>query len=60
MASDTDKKQADIGLTVLAVFCWILPFAGFVWGPGSWWVYLLWLIAGTGVIFLYDRVSDHG
>jgi hypothetical protein len=55
--SDESKREGDdrFNLTVLAVLGWILPLAGFVWGPGDWWMHVIWLAIGTAVLALYDR-----
>jgi len=56
-----DKKENPLvnpAVDALAVVCWILPLAGLVWGPGAWWVYLLWLVVGTGVIMVVMRDDD--
>jgi len=56
LSDDTpEKKEGDFNLTVLVVLGWILPLAGFVWGPGEWWAYVLWLAIGTALIAAYDR-----
>lgn len=52
MSDDSDNKHDPV-LTGLAVIGWILPLAGFVWGTGPWWAYVLWLLAGTIVILGY-------
>lgn len=50
-----DEKKHDSTLDFLAIVGWALPLAGFVWGPGEWWHYVIWLVVGTALIGLYDR-----
>lgn len=58
MSSATERRREDerVILTVLAVVGWVLPLAGLVWGPGSWWQYMIWLAGGTAAIWWYDRL----
>lgn len=42
------------GATALFLVGWGLPLAGYVWGPGEWWEYLIWLILGTVAICLFE------
>jgi len=52
---ETEQEKDDrFNLTVLAVICWILPLAGFIYGPGEWWAYVIWLVIGTALLALYD------
>lgn len=53
MTAKTDKQRKDeisVGLTALAVMCWVLPLLGLLFGPGAWWAYLIWLALGTVVM----------
>jgi hypothetical protein len=38
----------------------ILPLAGMLWGPGSWWTYLIWLAVGLVGIALLDKLEEDG
>lgn len=51
-AQEKDQKTDSVAM-ILAVICWVLPLAGFLWGPGTWWQYLIWLAIGTAVLFGY-------
>lgn len=48
--TDEDERLEVTALVVLGV---IFPLAGFAWGPGSWWVYLIWLAIGAAAVGLY-------
>lgn len=49
------EKDDRFNLTVLAVLGWILPLAGWVYGPGAWWMYVIWLAIGTLALALYEK-----
>lgn len=54
----TEKERDDnFNLTVLVVIGWILPLAGFIWGPGEWWAYVIWLAIGTALIAVYEKTT---
>lgn len=55
MSDDSGGREAPVELTVLVVVGWVLPLAGYVWGPGEWWAYALWLAIGTALIGLWVR-----
>jgi hypothetical protein len=40
----------------LITLCWVLPLAGLVFGPGETWEYIVWLVIGTTVLFLYEHL----
>jgi len=52
--SEPHSEDDRFNLTVLAVIGWILPLAGLIYGPGEWWMYVIWLVIGTGLLALYD------
>ena len=56
--TDEERKEGDdrLNVTVLAVIGWILPLAGLVYGPGQWWVYIIWLAIGTALLVAYETM----
>lgn len=57
---EREREDFDLASGVLVVLGWILPLAGMVWGPGSWWQYLIWLAIGTVLIWLHDEYAQPG
>ena len=59
MTDETHSPKGDdnrVELTALVILGWILPLAGFVYGPGEWWAYVIWLAVGTAVILGYEAL----
>lgn len=51
--TDDAKAEYPIELAALIVLGCILPVAGYVWGPGETWQYVVWLAIGVGLVALY-------
>lgn len=51
--TDDAKAEYPIELAALIVLGCILPVAGYVWGPGETWQYVVWLTIGVGLVALY-------
>lgn len=58
MTENTQKKFDDVELGALVILGWILPLAGFVYGPGQWWTYVIWLLIGTAAVALYAATHE--
>jgi hypothetical protein len=41
-------------LAGLAFVGWVMPIIGLAWGTGAWWLYVIWLLVGTVVLFAYQ------
>jgi len=55
MAEEEQKDEAQSTLTFLAILGWVLPAIGLFWGPGAWWLYVLWILVGTVILVKYER-----
>lgn len=53
-----NENKSDPVVTLLAVIGMIAPLAGLLWGPGTWWAYLLWLAAGTLITVGYANTHS--
>lgn len=51
----SEDRETPVELTALVVVGWVLPLAGYVWGPGEWWEYAIWLAIGTALLALWVR-----
>ena len=51
-----------IAYNIAILLAWIVPIIGLVFGPGPWWLYLLWIALGTVALLLFsagiDRMND--
>jgi hypothetical protein len=54
------EEDNQVEMTALFVLGIILPVAGFIWGPGPWWGYVIWISLGAVAMLLYDHFEKEG